>query len=222
MEHEIDASEHLGEYIESVENKFRPTAPKVVPPWARKQPWRVWTPMLTEYYNIIDNPRRVPSILQPLISKERAFTFGQGKPSYLNFKIYPPDEHGVHRRLYINLCQENLIVGALGTHFRLKNVQSTLMNSFIKTLIIIMKYEYKGAVLVGLGTKHFHLSQNRFHSFLAKRLLLGNPVATATKLAFTGSIGTLSVATKLLARASIGAVMYDTLTRSQEEVGFKN
>ncbi|ODM96775.1 hypothetical protein Ocin01_09918 [Orchesella cincta] len=174
MDTELDPSDVL----ENVESTFIPqnNAPVWSPhaEFGRKKKWHLWTPVLTEYYSIVDNPKKLPTILQPLISKERAFTFGNRPPFYFNYPINVPDEFGVHRRLYINLCQQNVVVGAFG------------------------------ATLVGLATSHFAVPPGRIHSLLAQRLLLGQPVKALTKIVLTNSVMASSLSFKLAVRAISG------------------
>jgi len=188
MDTELDPSDIL----ESVESTLIPqnNPPSVWPRQAelsQKKKWNLWTPVLTEYYGLVDNPKKLPTILQPLLSKERAFTFGNRPPFYFNFPIHVPDEFGVHRRLYLNLCQQNFIVGAFG------------------------------ATLVGIATRHFAVSPTRIHSLLAQRLLLGKPLQALTKMLLTASVMTTSIGLKLAVRVTTGGVIYDLLKRSRDE-----
>lgn len=74
-----------------------------------------------------------------------------------------------------------------------------------------------GAVLVGFGTRHFTLSQSRLHSFVAKRMFLGNPLSSnGRKMLTVPNIA--AIGTKVAIRAVTGGVMYDVIKRSREEV----
>lgn len=108
---EIDTPKQM---VKTIESTFASSSVPVVPPWERKKHWKIWSPLINEYHGVIDNPKKLPTLLQPLLSKEREFTFGNERPSYFNFELHASDEYGVHRRLYINLCKENLMIGALG------------------------------------------------------------------------------------------------------------
>ncbi|ODM88467.1 hypothetical protein Ocin01_18213 [Orchesella cincta] len=90
-------------------------------------------------------------------------------------------------RLYINLCQQNVLVGAFG------------------------------ATLVGIATSHFAVPPGRIHSLLAQRLLLGQPVKALTKIVLTTSVMASSLSFKLAVRAISGGVIYDLIKRSRDE-----
>ncbi|CAL8095634.1 unnamed protein product [Orchesella dallaii] len=188
MDTELDPSDVL----ESVESSFIPQNNTSVwihePEFGRKKKWHLWTPVLTEYYSIVDNPKKLPTILQPLISKERSFTFGNRPPFYFNYPINVPDEFGVHRKLYINLCQQNVLVGAFG------------------------------ATMIGIATHHFALSPTGIHSLLSQKLLLGQPVRALTRIAATTTAMATSLGFKLALRATTGGVIYDLIKRSRDEV----
>ncbi|XP_035706279.1 uncharacterized protein LOC118435100 [Folsomia candida] len=66
-----------------------------------------------EYYQIVDNPKRLPFFLHPIVSREREFTIS-GKQSFFTPSIYLKDHVNVPRRIYLNFDTTNLAVGATG------------------------------------------------------------------------------------------------------------
>jgi len=138
----------------------------------------------SEYHQIVDNPKRLPFFLHPIISREREFTLS-GNRTYFTPSFYLHDQFKVPRRVYLNFDAVNVAFGATG------------------------------GLLIGLTTGYYTKAYGRFANLASQTWL--KHVEQGTAIGIQRFVFGGIVASRIVKRAVVGAVMFDMLRRSMEK-----
>jgi len=83
------------------------------PEGAQSPPRTIFESITRDYYEVLDNPKRLPIVFHPFISKEKEVSTSVDK-NFISHEFYLADEHKVPRKMVLNMQIENLAVGATG------------------------------------------------------------------------------------------------------------